>query len=259
MTISEEEISAYIDGELPPDDAARVASAIASDAHLARQVAQLTELKAKLPTIVPPMPDIVLPDRTAPRAANVSWSPFRMGVAVAFLAMLLLSGAGVYMYDGEPDRTLAGLAIAVHEDWAKIEPTVEPGAVPVASADLGSLANLSLASAGLTLTTTQKMTWYGHQTLRLGFVGTRGCKVSLFAIDTEDDVLIPRDVSRNLRTAHWRSERGSYLLLGSGMDWARFAVLSEALEQFSQQLTPFAPEVEQRLAASRAEALPCHA
>lgn len=259
MTISEEDINAYVDGELSTEDAARVASAVASDPNLARQVAQLTELKAKLPDIVPPMPEIVLPDQEARLAARMSWSPFRMGAAVALLAMLFLSGAGVYLYKGEPDRTLAGLAIAVHEDWAKIEPTVAPGAVPVASADLGSLTNLSLTSAGLTLTTTQKMTWYGHQTLRLGFVGTRGCKVSLFAIDTQDDVLIPRDVSRNLRTAHWRSERGTYLLLGSGMDWARFAVLSDALRQFSQQLTPFGPEVEQRLAASRAEALPCHA
>ena len=49
-----EQLNAYVDGELPPDEAADVAEAIAREPVLAREVAALTALKASVAQAAPP-------------------------------------------------------------------------------------------------------------------------------------------------------------------------------------------------------------
>jgi hypothetical protein len=65
MTIDPERLAAYADGQLPPDEAARVAAAIAADPALSRQVAAHRALRATLSAHFAPILDESVPPRLA--------------------------------------------------------------------------------------------------------------------------------------------------------------------------------------------------
>lgn len=64
-TIAQHELMAYIDGELAPDDAARVEAAMASDPALAAQVERGRRLRAQLRSAFDPVLDEPVPARFA--------------------------------------------------------------------------------------------------------------------------------------------------------------------------------------------------
>ena len=81
-------LNAYIDGELEPDQAAKVAAALAADREAAAQVATLTKLRAtvKVAAPVPAPPPFVLPQARPRLARSQPWAaaaciPLLIGMA----------------------------------------------------------------------------------------------------------------------------------------------------------------------------------
>lgn len=254
MTISDEQLNAYVDGELGAEDTARVAAAIAADHDLARHVAEISALKVALPQIIPGTPDINLARKNKGESLGFATPSFRIAAAAAALMAIIVTGSVSYTMFHDSD--LFENAVAVHDIWTKRNTA---DGHYVRSEDLGVFAALNLSSAGLMLADRADLMLDGYQAVRLSFIGSRGCKVSLFAIDGIPNLSSNHENNRNLRSQSWKTEVHTYLLLGYGMDEARFAILAKALSQFSETYDPFNLHVEQRLASSRAESAPCNA
>ncbi len=81
MTISDEQLMAYVDGELDADARAQIEAAMVSDAELARRVARQQRLREKLraafdEVLREPVPDRLLAAaRNAPGAASRARKP----------------------------------------------------------------------------------------------------------------------------------------------------------------------------------------
>ena len=111
---TEQDLNAYVDSELSPQDDARVAQAIAQDPNIAARVATLTRLKSMLSTLgndiprAPALPVSRRPTGWLGIAASV-------GLLVAVGAAML---AGLTPF-GQNDDGWYREALAAHTDWAR--------------------------------------------------------------------------------------------------------------------------------------------
>ncbi len=96
-SIADEELHAFIDGELPPERAAAVQAALAAEPALAARVASYQADKAALRALFGPVAERPLPSawrtRIARHAAPRRPSTWRMGIAAGVVLALLGSGA----------------------------------------------------------------------------------------------------------------------------------------------------------------------
>lgn len=261
---SAEQLSAYIDGELDADTAVFVADAAARDADLARQLADLTKLKATLPLTMPAMPDIEIPSKARRRAG---WSRASRKIGLGFAAALTVAavlGAGGWL--GAPVEaplqqvaaSRIGLAEAHHRGWTpRAGEGVDNLMVQVGASGLGYMAP-DLSAAKLTLAVAEAIDLNGAAATHFGYIGTRGCKVSLFVSRNafEDLAISPQG---DMRQAGWTVRELSFLMMASGMDPARFDEIVEATREFTRFQLPFDDRTRQQLAAARALSAPCMA
>ena len=115
--VTDEMLSAYLDGELEPADAARVATLIASNADLALRLARHRKLDELLREAAPevPTPDydplverILGAEPTARRAP--AWSASQGFAVAAALAVAVLAGVGLGRYAGPQTELQAARA-----------------------------------------------------------------------------------------------------------------------------------------------------
>jgi anti-sigma-K factor RskA len=135
MSITEQELAAYADGELSGDDAARVEQAVAADPSLAAKVDRHRALRATLSAHFAPVADQPLPDRltallqqddkvvqlaplrdarrTGARLPRWSWIAAPALAASLALALFLPRGDGTTAYaDPQLAATLDGQLVA---------------------------------------------------------------------------------------------------------------------------------------------------
>lgn len=218
-TISWATLNAYVDGELTPDAAARVAAALVADREAAAQVATLTRLRAavraaELPERAPPF---ALPRTRPRRKSRAAWAAVALIVVCAGLAAIGL------MHLQAPRAPLSN-AIAAHRLWLSMPAQARvPGAdVELAGADLDSLPDLSLASLSLAHLALDLSGRAGGGMLA-GYVGPNGCRLGLW-IAPVDPALPAQPAVRDrdgLAIRAWRGRNASYVLLGQGIDTAR--------------------------------------
>lgn len=252
-----DEVNAYVDGELAPRDAARVARAVADDPELAATVAVLARLKAAAAESVR-APDLALP---AP-------PPARRRLAVAAAAILGLLGLAAVLWSAadRPDSSLAWLdrAEADHIAWAAApggaQADGQAGALLAAQWKLGGAAVIPvLDAARLKLVLVRTISLEEGEALHLGYVGSRGCRVSLWvrpAPPTLSPDIAERD--RDGASAYvWRAGELAYALIASGMAADRLATLARAVHRASLERAPFDAETRTALRRSRETSQPC--
>ena len=130
--VTEEMLNAYVDGELSPDDDARMAQAIARDPGLAARVATLSRVKSALSGLaVEPAERIHLPSHP--------WSKAMLAVAASVgLFVAVMSGVVTgFLHFGDDQGNWYREAAIAHAEWA-----FEPSAPDAREVD----ANLFLAS-----------------------------------------------------------------------------------------------------------------
>ena len=255
-------LNAYVDGELPPAEAARVAKALADDRSLARAAATLAQLKAAVHESCPE-PEIevsaVRPRRAAPRAA----------LAACLVGLLALGVAALWMPFGDEAAPPPWLdtAWSAHTVWAEgsaLSASTGPGAGQVLAAfsRLGPKAYLpDLTAAKLTLGRVAPALLAGPEleVLHLGYTGTRGCRVSLFILAGGGD--LPQVFSQfgdgPRQSYAWRSASHGYLLMADGMDRSRLNLIARTLHEATRVHTPLGPEARTALSASREASPPC--
>lgn len=238
-------LNAYVDGELEPDQAAKVAAALADDRAAAAQVATLTRLRAAVKTASPVLapPPFVLP------RARPSLAPW----AVAACLALLIGAASLGVGQRQPGASSLSAAIAAHQLWLAQSP---PGTAPrlgveLAGAEAGSLPDLSLASLRLVHLSLDPAGRGGGGMLA-GYVGPNGCRVGLWIAPVEG-TLPPQPAVQDrdgLAIRAWRGEHASYALLGRGIDPARL----DGIASLVARITRDEPGVPREQVAALAEA-----
>lgn len=241
-------LNAYVDGELEPEQAAKVAAALAVDREAAAQVATLTRLRATVKAASPMSapPPFMLP-RARPQTAR--WMPWAAAACVA----LVIGAAALGIGQRQAGRSSVSAAVAAHQLWLTQS---SPGEAPrlgveLAGADAGALPDLSLASLRLVHLSLDPAGHRGGGMLA-GYVGPNGCRVGLWIAPVEDG-LPPQPAVQDrdgLAIRAWRDARASYALLGRGIDPARL----DGIASLVARITRDEPGVPREQVAALAEA-----
>lgn len=251
------DLNGYVDGELDPDAAARVAAAVAADSGLAQEVARLTQLKWALGSHHEAAPADLLPD--PPRR---TWRP----LLAASVALLILAGGAWTTYEHFHSSTMATpevllQAARLHAHWIGEQPDPErPEAARLLAAVHGfghPLLLPDLSDNRLQMVSVN-LSGEAQEILHIGYRGTRGCQVSLLAF--RDSRLPPelQQVSQGQNAAYlWRVGQIGYVLLADGMSEERMTVIAQAAEESTRSGSRISPETRTALADSRARSEPC--
>lgn len=224
-----EALNAFVDGELSPDEHARIAARIASEPALARAHATLAQLRAGIADYTTAtQPPVV---RTQPNRA-------RWPVAAAAAVVALLSAVALFHLHSA--RPMPDVSITAADDEA-VRP-VSLGSKPMIP---------DLSTAGLTLVRVDRGvdSLLGH--LVAVYTGPRGCRLELHVRPRGS---APITALQSTLRHEWVDGEAVYELLAFGMPVKRFAVVAEAAERQTRALA--GPD-QHRLREARQSAPPC--
>lgn len=261
---TEQDLNAYIDGELSPEDVARVAHAIAHDKSIAARVAALTRVKSSLTALADELPrSVALPDPH--RAFRWLGAAAALGIVVAVGVVSMITFAVLDRQDDGWYRRAA----AEHSNWA-VEPAPPHAREVDANLFLASVERLGLPvqtpdlfSAGLRLTYLRYIapseTLAGA--LHLGYTGQHGCKVTLWVSPAPPGLGTALIESRfdNLRGFRWRSGDTAYALFATGMAENRFTLIARKVHQATLRQQGFDEDTRVALKNASTNAPPCQA
>ncbi len=227
-------LSAFVDGELPAHEAARVAEAIAASPVLAQRVARLHQMKAALAGYGADLP---LPDMPHLPPRSVRVSPLRRGKLVAqgsvaaLFAVLVFGVAPVSAPVSVPVAALETVApapaLALHDGWLAAPPQALVLEFP---AEFGWMQDATRAS-GLQLV---------HQSadpgqIHLGFKGPNACRLSLFVSEVSaPEHPLRLTVSDSVQYAIWQRNGLTFEMVARDMATARFVTVATGLHQGSK-------------------------
>jgi anti-sigma factor RsiW len=229
VTIGWDHLNAYVDGELAPAEAARVAAAVARDPHLAARIATLSRLKATTAGLSPPGE---APPAPRPRASPSGW---RFGALAASVAVMIAGAAALWSWSAGSGRQSAwlGEAVAAQHAWLDRGASLETGdriEVALRAWDIARIPDLS--EARLSLVHVALVPGDGRpQGVLLGYQGIHGCHVGLWIGGTVSG-LGDRPVkveSADVAGYAWRDAGTGYALLARGMDPGRLKLLADAV------------------------------
>lgn len=221
-----ETINAYVDGELPPEEAEAVAEHAMRDPALRARIATLSRLKAATP-------EALHHATPAPTFVPLPWG---VRVAVALGAVLLLIVAGS-MLDPFKSQDRIEIATGVYRTWlAGTEPASMPLPGPIEVGTWrGSPPDLRAAHLRLVFVVPEKNAGQG---VLLGYEGPHGCRVGLWIGRFASPSASPRRTRGDIQMVQWDAGGADFLLLAHGMDPSRLMRLAEAAEQLTRQRDP---------------------
>ncbi len=259
-----EKANAYVDGELDRPAQAEVLADAAADPRLAHELAALQRLKDAAENSIDLPDDLTLESLTAQsaRSRRVPWLAVAAG-----LVLLVLAGAWwLKPGPGKGPATKQGIPVAwaidSHGAWRDEggSLTLDSPRRPVAARidayvpDL-SAAKLRVAHVGRTKGSE------GQPGLRVGYLGTRGCRVTLLVHPAPGDMAkaaIFFEIGA-LRGMMWRAGNLRHVILAQGMEQARFRMIAETVRRGSLERLPVDEKTRLALAQSRAASPPCAA
>ncbi len=235
MTIDWQTLNAYVDGELAPGEAARVAAAMARQPKLAARVATLSRLKAVANELQPPLaaPAPPLPPRRAPTT--------RQGLALAAAALAAVAILALWFWPASapPGPLWLDSAVTAHLEWLARTPEGDGGAPqPVALDQTGTAGIPDLSEAHLTLVYVNLVPGRGQgHGLQLGYRGIHGCRVSLWIAEATAGLgETPAAVgATDVAGYAWRVGESGFALLARGMDPDRLRLLATTVARMTRQ------------------------
>lgn len=232
-------LSAHVDGELSPTEAAMVGQAAAADPEIAARLAVLLSLRASVAGLVDPVgPGQAtgpIETGTAPRRM---WNLGRL--AFAMTAVLVLAAGSALWFQGTASRAVGPVPqtdaqlqypalssmIAAYDAWGDGATIRVVQATPEVE-DLSAL----LVSAGLDRDfTTDFVLPDGAVVQHTGFVGHLGCRLSLFKaalVGAGQGLSI--SANSDLLLASWTTPAASYVLVARNMNGVRFTTIASVL------------------------------
>jgi anti-sigma factor RsiW len=253
-----EQLNAFIDGELDVEARAEVTAKAARDPAYAQKLAMLSQLKAAIADAVP-TPEIEVSRAPSP-------SRHRMVFAVA-ASLVLLIAAGIGWTNLTDDRTAPiefalEKAIETHRAWKpQTAGNSDKGlAQPVAAVLHPNVPDLSANGLDLAYVGTRRTTG-GRDMLLIGYLGSRGCRLTMFVNRAEGPKLdnVVHIDSDNVVVSLWRAGSLSYALLAEGMAKPRFRLIADSVRRASLRRLPLDHDTRMALSRSRAASPPCRA
>lgn len=229
-----ETLSAYVDGELEPQQAAEVARQIALRPDWASAVAALQDMKAQVIELGAAEAD------DAPAMKPVFSARIKKGALAAVVAVSAL--VIIATLAGRPTSTQSPveLARAHHTAWLAEAPRLNAGQndlVQPAALDLRIIPDL--AEFGLAPVTAGPVE-LGLPTAgqAIGYEGRRGCRLSLIILPPGANGAVPlgQDPNSPLKVKRLQTGGADALIVASGMDPRRFALIADSLQQQLQQM-----------------------
>ncbi len=250
-----ERSNAFVDGELDRKARGEVLDAAANDPRLAKELSDLNRLKSAVEDSVD-VPDIDLPVTRGPRGKI-----YRFGLAMAAcLALFVAAGIGWWsMPSSAPSHGVpVAWAIEAHGSWSDAGPRamLRPANIQLNAhvPDL-SAAKLRIAHIG------ELKTPDGMPALVVGYLGTRGCRVTLL-VDPAPEGLSEKAVKFEVDRLYgvvWRAGALRHVILAEGMAETRFGLIAETVRRSSLERLPLDDPTRIALAHSRAVSPPCAA
>lgn len=241
-----DELSGYVDGELSPADAARLAATAAQDGDVARRVADLHAMKSALDAAYNQEQVII---NVPPSPSHGRWRWY----AAAGLALAAVIALALWPQP-RPAPVQTGLVaslVAQHETWRS--QTGQPPALPASG---GAVKLPDLSAAGLAPLMVERLPGrHGSEITHIGYLGRHGCRLSLFIVPRNEgpaEALPPPDGI--VQTAAWSVGTNDYFAIAKGLNSARFAIISEALKAATQKPAPLEDRL--RIALANAQQ-PC--
>jgi hypothetical protein len=242
--VSDLVLNAFVDGELPSAEAARIATMVASDPLIAQRVAHLHHMKAALSTM---SDDLVLPASELPiRGTKHTLRGARALAAVCVLLLVVFWSAPV----SGPAQQGGNLPfMAQHDHWVSHG---AEGADVVLPESFDWLRPLMHAS-GLTLVHYAQAGNLQH----FGFKGVNACRLSLF-VTTQAGAVSPLQLSLTEKVQHaqWHLDTKAFEMIARDMAPARFATVATSLHRDSRD---HAADEALEIALLQAARLPCTA
>ncbi len=214
-------INAYVDGELETAAAANVAQAVAADPQLAAMVAKLHAMKSAVGEAFI-NGEVIAVTHHKPLLSRTS-----MWAAAACLVVAVIGSGLWYGVTQRSSGDVIAQALVEHDNWL-----VKPRVAEKNIINTAALVTPDLTPAGLTLSGVQKNIPLGDNLgQRYAYVGTRGCKLSLFV--SEQDYAfegIGNTARPDALITKWAVANRGFLLVARSMNQERFAVIAKALE-----------------------------
>jgi anti-sigma factor RsiW len=252
------ELNAYVDGELPPDRAARVARAVAEDRQLAREVAALLRLKtATMAAFDSEPPALPRASRRPSIRGGAAWA----GAAFAVLAMLAVAAGSFLIVT--PPRPGAESVAALLEAWNRDQ--VSPGSSSFASPvggtpDTAGVVRLMQGLADLRLRVVRSQPV--AQGMAFDLIGPSGCRLAVWAGPSSLPLVAAPALAARLEAGDavaWQAGGTQFLLVSYNAPRQKFAVMAAALQRAILDAAPADDSALSRVAEARSQGLPCKA
>lgn len=238
-----ERLNAFADGELAPAGQRAMAERLSASPEAAETLRSIVRLKQELRALpadeAPSPPSLPAPSHPVWRRAGAIAASLIVAAGVAFTPILLRRDAS---------GTFLATSLTAHEQFANAAPqpalTVVPAsAVPVVT---------EFARLGL------QPVWQETSTagdVRIGFVGARGCRLSLHVSPHAGAAPPPDQSTKTL--AGWKSSERSYLLIATGMPPERFEMIAGFIKALTSEPADKAEPLRTALQNDWRSAQPC--
>ncbi len=261
--ISWETINQYVDGELPPRDAAEVAKAVASDPEYAEQIAVLSSLKAAVAHSTDGLGAKIKFGRSKGTRIKNTWIPLAASLATVLLLGSLMS---VLVMKTDFIYPVSGMRVAeaIHTEWldsharqsgshheALLKTTLEGLYL---DAYVPDLSKVDLSFSGI-----RRVTNRGVDGVHIGYVGPSGCMVSLVVFSNH--IRLPKDIAYFKASGRpvygWRVGKTGFYLLGHKMDANRLSEIAKVVHRLTRIRLPLDPQSVIALKDARTSSEPC--
>jgi len=215
-------LNAFADGELAPADQRAVAERLAGSPEAAERLRDIIRLKQELRALpaddAPPLPALSAPSRPRWRQVAAIAAALVIAITVALAPMLLWR---------DTSGSFLAASLAAHEQFAtSAPPPTAPSITPAAALPVASeLSRLGLEPIWQATSATGQ--------IRIGFVGARGCRLSLHVSPQAEPAPAPDQAASTL--AGWNAGGRGYLLIASGMPPARFEMIAGFIKALTSE------------------------
>lgn len=250
-------LNAYVDGELTPREAARVADFIADSEDASKQVALLMRLKVGVADV----PETLNVSALDTHSSQWSWH----WLVASFCSALVLLGVIVLDSSNQREKIEASVEKPLprlaqrHETWAEMP---ADAAVPIdTSVDKLELLGINiqhetiLAGIQMRLVHAANTGSDGQFPYHLGYRGQKGCQVSLFIGPHSGEILAREAVGPF--TWSWSTADFHYIAHANSMDPDRFGLIVSWLVSSTRNWHEMPQEQKTLLTASRLSSVPC--
>lgn len=238
MTFSDEELTAYLDGEVDPDLGAQIEAALSED----------SQLSARLEALEVPMDALraafSLPELAAPQAPELRQPRRSLPWAMAASVVLALGVGALGGYGLRPQAPVVAekpgwiAAVAAYQALYSTETLDGPGQgaarTQVVLAGFKADVGVDLAAAtetdGLTFKRAQTLTFNGKPLMQMAYVDEQGRPFALCVLATAKDARAMKDqLAHGLAASSWVQNGVGYLVIG-GSDPAATRAHAEDLQ-----------------------------